>query len=87
MERGQLVDRLGLDWFRIDDGMTDVAQGVIHRLRQGMDNGRLLIAGQHYTGSPVLLEIMGYGTQPLGRGRQMEGGRRMRGFEYAECLG
>ena len=68
----ELVDRLGLDRVGVDDGLADVAERVVHRVRERVDGGRLAVAGDDEAGAAVRREILRDGGDPL-RARRRRG--------------
>src|SRR4029453_5029150 len=60
MVRWLRLHRLGVKHRR-----TDVAERLIHGVRQSMNYRRLLVAGQDQTAAAMLLQIADYGVEPF----------------------
>ena len=64
-QRVELIDRLGLDRSRVDDGLADVAERLVHRVRERVDRRRLTVAGDDEAAPAMRLQILGDGVDPL----------------------
>ena len=62
-QRLELIDRLGLDRLRVDDRPADVAERLVHRVRERVDGRRLAVAGDDEAASAVRLQILGDGRR------------------------
>ena len=78
-QRLGLVDGIGIDGVGVNDGLADVAERRIHRVRERMHNGRLMIAGNDDRRAPVTLQVFHYcGEKLLLLGLAPEMSRRRR---------
>ena len=57
-QRRHVIDRPRLDGIGVEDGGADVTQGMIHGMRQGVHDGRLLLASDDDAGTPMILQIL-----------------------------
>src|ERR1035441_3145294 len=57
MQRLVAVDWVGVDRFGVDDRLADVAQRLVDGVCKGMDDGRLMIAGDHHAGTSMRLQV------------------------------
>ena len=75
--RFRLVDRLRFDGIGINHGRSDVAKRLIHRVRQRMHPGRLLVSGYNDAAATMALQIANQRLRPLivasGRSRFFRG--------------
>ena len=63
-ERGELVHRARLDRRRVDDGPSHAAELRVGRVGQGMDGGRLMLAGNHHRRPGVREQVLHEGRRP-----------------------
>ena len=63
--RCELIDRFGLNRLRMENRGADVAECLIDRVRERVDLGRLMIAGEDDAPAAMRLEILGDGVQEL----------------------
>jgi hypothetical protein len=63
-QRRQLIYRLGRHWRRVRHGMARVTQHVIHGMRQGMDQRRLLPSGYDQASPAVLPQVLSDSPDP-----------------------
>ena len=56
-ERLHLIDRLGFDRVGVDDGLPEVAERVVHRMRERVDDRWLAVAGDDETRAAVRAEV------------------------------
>jgi hypothetical protein len=56
-ERLHLIDRLGFDRVGVDDALPDVAERVVHRMRERVDDRWLAVAGDDEARAAVRAEI------------------------------
>ena len=68
-KRLELIDRLGFDRIGVDDRLADVAERLVHRVRERVDARRLAVAGDDETGAAMRLKILGDSGDPLQNGR------------------
>ena len=64
-QRGALIHRLRHHRRRIHHSVADIAQGVIHGMRQGMHQRWLLPPRHDQTGATVLPQILGHSPDPV----------------------
>ena len=57
--RLHVVDRRGIDGFRIHDGRADVAERLVHQVRERVDRRRLRFTRDDQARAAVLLQILG----------------------------
>ena len=60
----ELIHRLGFDRRRVDDGLADVAKRLIHRVREGVDRGRLPIPGDDEAAPAMGEQVLGNSVDP-----------------------
>ena len=64
-QRRELIDRLGFDRVGVDDRLADVAERLVHRVRERVDDRRLAVAGDDEARSAVRLQILGDRGDPF----------------------
>ncbi len=57
LQRGQLIDRIGLDRFDVNHRLADIAERAIAGVGQGMHLGRLAIARDHQGSTIELFQV------------------------------
>ena len=57
-QRIRLIDRISFDRIGVGDRFADVAERRIDGVRQGVDGGRLMIAGDHHARALVSLQVL-----------------------------
>src|SRR5579863_4442152 len=55
LDRLELIDRVRVYGFGVEDGLAYIAQRLIDRMYQRVHSGRLVVSGNHYAGSPMRL--------------------------------
>ena len=64
-ERLELVDRFGLRRLRVDDGLTGVAERLVHRVRERVDDWRLAVACDHERAATMRLQVLRDASDPF----------------------
>ena len=59
-----MIDRPRVDGVGVEDRGADIAQGLVHGMRQRMHDGRLLQAGDDDAGAPMSAQIVGDRPEP-----------------------
>ena len=72
----ELIDRLGFDRSRVDDRLADVAERLVHRVRERVDGRRLAVAGDDEAAPAMRLQILGDGVDRTSARRRTLTARR-----------
>ena len=70
-KRVELIGRFRFDRLRVDDRLADVAKRLVDAVRQGVDGGRLAVAGDDEAAAAMRLQILSDRVDPF-RDRRAE---------------
>ena len=60
VKRLSLIDRVHLEWIGVEDGLADVTERTVNRVRKRMNSRRLAIARDHDARALMLSQIRDY---------------------------